>query len=82
MQVASLNTTKLLLAALDDDTSDSPPLSLVIHVGDLSYAQGFDAQWDEYFSQIEPIAKVGRMGGRMSRWMVGWIGWMDEWMGG
>lgn len=57
-QVASLNTTKLLLAALEHD--QQPALSLVVHVGDLSYAEGYDAKWDEYFSQIEPVAKVNK----------------------
>ncbi len=41
-QVASLNTTRLLLAALlqeDDSKGGQPPLSLVVQIGDLSYAQ-------------------------------------------
>lgn len=29
------------------DARQEPPLSLVLHIGDLSYARGYDAQWDE-----------------------------------
>lgn len=59
----SLNTTQLLLAALEghnnndnDSNNNDPPLSLVVQIGDLSYAEGFDAQWDGYFHQIQPVA--------------------------
>ena len=33
--------------ALGRDPRQEPPLSLVLHIGDLSYARGYDAQWDE-----------------------------------
>eukprot|EP00903_Cladosiphon_okamuranus_P008291 g7978.t1 len=35
-----------------------PQLGLVLHVGDLSYARGFDPQWDEFFEEIEPVASA------------------------
>jgi len=55
-QVASLNTTRLLMGALSP--SIHPPLSLVLHIGDLSYAKGYDYQWDEFLSQNQAIMKV------------------------
>uniref|UniRef100_A0A7R9UZ11 Purple acid phosphatase n=1 Tax=Chlamydomonas euryale TaxID=1486919 RepID=A0A7R9UZ11_9CHLO len=48
-QMASLNTTRLLAA-------DAPGYSLLIHNGDISYAEGFSTQWDNFFTQIEPVA--------------------------
>ncbi|KAM3571335.1 hypothetical protein VYU27_006628 [Nannochloropsis oceanica] len=56
-EVASLNTTRLLLRALSSSIS-RPPLSLVLHIGDLSYARGYDYQWDEFLAQNEDIMKV------------------------
>jgi len=59
--VASLNTTRLLLQALASSPSlppSRPPLSLVLHIGDLSYARGYDYQWDEFLAQNEDIMKV------------------------
>ena len=29
---------------------------VLLHVGDLSYATGFESEWDIFMSQIEPIA--------------------------
>ena len=49
---AALLTMKLLEAeALDEG------LHLVLHIGDISYARGYAAQWDEFMDQIESIAK-------------------------
>jgi hypothetical protein len=31
-------------------------IDLVLHVGDISYAVGYSAQWDEFLEQIKPIA--------------------------
>ncbi|CAM9341268.1 unnamed protein product [Ectocarpus sp. 12 AP-2014] len=41
-----------------------PQLGLVLHIGDLSYARGYDAQWDEYMDQIKHVASA-------VPWMVG-----------
>ncbi|KAL6601233.1 hypothetical protein ACP70R_044453 [Stipagrostis hirtigluma subsp. patula] len=35
---------------------DLPNYDAVFHIGDLSYANGFLAQWDQFAAQIEPIA--------------------------
>ncbi len=32
-------------------------LSLILHIGDLSYALGKDVLWDVFSAQIEPVAK-------------------------
>ncbi|CAM9414414.1 unnamed protein product [Laminaria digitata] len=47
-----------------DNAAPEPQLGLVLHIGDLSYARGYDAQWDEYMDQIEPVAS-------RVPWMVG-----------
>jgi hypothetical protein len=33
---------------------DLPNYDAVFHIGDLSYANGFLAQWDQFTAQIEP----------------------------
>ena len=35
-----------------------PPANLagVLHIGDISYAVGYASEWDEFMSQIEPVA--------------------------
>ncbi|XBI82468.1 hypothetical protein VPH35_091150 [Triticum aestivum] len=35
---------------------DLPNYDAVFHIGDLSYANGFLAQWDQFTAQIQPIA--------------------------
>uniref|UniRef100_J3MYZ8 Purple acid phosphatase n=1 Tax=Oryza brachyantha TaxID=4533 RepID=J3MYZ8_ORYBR len=35
---------------------DLPNYDAVFHIGDLSYANGFLAQWDQFTAQIEPVA--------------------------
>jgi hypothetical protein len=45
---------------------DLPNYDAVFHIGDLSYANGFLAQWDQFTAQIEPIAsKVPYMVARL-----------------
>ncbi|KAF8776696.1 hypothetical protein HU200_003424 [Digitaria exilis] len=48
---ASLNTTKQIINDLDN-------IDMVIHIGDLSYANGYLSQWDQFTAQIEPIAST------------------------
>ncbi|KAI3729256.1 hypothetical protein L6452_17909 [Arctium lappa] len=48
-QRGSLNTTKQLIEDLKN-------IDLVFHIGDISYANGYLSQWDQFTSQIEPIA--------------------------
>ncbi|XP_035836971.1 probable inactive purple acid phosphatase 1 isoform X2 [Helianthus annuus] len=48
-QRGSLNTTRQLVEDLKN-------IELVFHIGDLSYANGYLSQWDQFTSQIEPIA--------------------------
>jgi hypothetical protein len=45
----SLNTTKNVRKRLNN-------LDLILHIGDISYAVGYSAQWDEWLEQIHPIA--------------------------
>eukprot|EP00611_Tribonema_gayanum_P015184 TRINITY_DN269_c0_g1_i1.p1 TRINITY_DN269_c0_g1~~TRINITY_DN269_c0_g1_i1.p1 ORF type:complete len:651 (+),score=172.68 TRINITY_DN269_c0_g1_i1:194-2146(+) len=56
---ASLQTVSLLARMLDPPAAaPQPPLGLVLHIGDISYARGFDVQWDEFFDQIAPVATL------------------------
>nr|GME18307.1 probable inactive purple acid phosphatase 1 [Ipomoea batatas] len=48
-QPGSLNTTKQLI----DDLKN---IDIVFHIGDICYANGYISQWDQFTSQIEPIA--------------------------
>uniref|UniRef100_A0A0E0MNX4 Multifunctional fusion protein n=1 Tax=Oryza punctata TaxID=4537 RepID=A0A0E0MNX4_ORYPU len=48
---ASLYTTNQLIRELDS-------IDMVIHIGDLSYANGYLSQWDQFTAQIEPIAST------------------------
>ncbi|KAK8923706.1 putative inactive purple acid phosphatase 1 [Platanthera zijinensis] len=48
-QPGSLNTTYQLIKDLKN-------IDLVLHIGDLSYANGYISQWDQFTAQIEPIA--------------------------
>ncbi|KAI3699010.1 hypothetical protein L2E82_42979 [Cichorium intybus] len=48
-QHGSLNTTNQLIKDLKN-------IDLIFHIGDLSYANGYLSQWDQFTSQIEPIA--------------------------
>lgn len=50
-QFAALNTTKQLIKDLKN-------IDIVFHIGDLSYANGYISQWDQFTAQIEPIAST------------------------
>ncbi|KAJ0900295.1 putative phosphodiesterase I [Helianthus annuus] len=50
-QPGSLNTTKQLI-------DDMENIDIVFHIGDICYANGYLSQWDQFTSQIEPIASV------------------------
>ncbi|KAM4110397.1 hypothetical protein ACB094_03G192300 [Castanea mollissima] len=50
-QPASLNTTKQLIEDLNN-------IDIVFHIGDVVYAMGYIAQWDQFTAQIEPIAST------------------------
>lgn len=50
-QPGSLNTTDQLVKDLDN-------IDIVFHIGDLSYANGYISQWDQFTSQVEPIAST------------------------
>lgn len=57
-QPAALNTTDQLLKDLDD-------IDIVFHIGDITYANGYIAQWDQFTEQIEGItSRVPYMIGR------------------
>nr|QCQ29189.1 purple acid phosphatase [Camellia fraterna] len=50
-QRGSLNTTKQLIKDLKNT-------DIVFHIGDICYANGYLSQWDQFTSQIEPIAST------------------------
>ncbi|KAK6921908.1 Iron/zinc purple acid phosphatase-like C-terminal domain [Dillenia turbinata] len=50
-QPGALNTTKQIVRDLKD-------IDIVYHIGDLCYAKGYISQWDQFTSQIEPIAST------------------------
>ncbi|KAG2678540.1 hypothetical protein I3760_11G007400 [Carya illinoinensis] len=50
-QPGSLNTTDQLIKDLEN-------VDIVFHIGDITYANGYISQWDQFTSQVEPIAST------------------------
>uniref|UniRef100_M8D5H9 Putative inactive purple acid phosphatase 27 n=1 Tax=Aegilops tauschii TaxID=37682 RepID=M8D5H9_AEGTA len=50
-QPGSLNTTNQIIRDLKN-------IDMVLHIGDICYANGYLSQWDQFTSQIEPIAST------------------------
>ncbi|KAJ8774627.1 hypothetical protein K2173_017073 [Erythroxylum novogranatense] len=50
-QHGSLNTTKQLIQDLKN-------IDIVFHIGDITYANGYLSQWDQFTAQVEPIAST------------------------
>ena len=50
-QPGSLNTTDQLIKDLN-------AIDIVFHIGDITYANGYISQWDQFTSQVEPIAST------------------------
>jgi hypothetical protein len=50
-QLGSLNTTDRLIEDLKN-------IDIVFHIGDISYANGYISQWDQFTAQVEPIAST------------------------
>ncbi|KAL5815025.1 hypothetical protein ACOSQ3_025824 [Xanthoceras sorbifolium] len=50
-QPGSLNTTDQLIKDLKN-------IDIVFHIGDITYANGYLSQWDQFTSQVEPIAST------------------------
>lgn len=50
-QPGSLNTTDQLIR-------DIKNIDIVFHIGDITYANGYISQWDQFTSQVEPIASA------------------------
>ncbi|KAL1333786.1 hypothetical protein HN51_062649 [Arachis hypogaea] len=48
-QPGSLNTTDQLIKDLEN-------IDIVFHIGDMTYANGYISQWDQFTAQVEPIA--------------------------
>nr|AGT16010.1 hypothetical protein SHCRBa_246_L12_R_180 [Saccharum hybrid cultivar R570] len=48
---ASLNTTNQLIKDLKN-------IDVVLHIGDIAYANGYLSQWDQFTAQVEPIAST------------------------
>nr|POF22466.1 putative inactive purple acid phosphatase 27 [Quercus suber] len=51
LQPGSLNTTDQLIKDLDN-------IDILFHIGDITYANGYISQWDQFTSQVEPIAST------------------------
>lgn len=63
-QPGALNTTDQIIRDLNN-------IDIVFHIGDLSYANGYISQWDQFTSQVEPIAStVPYMVGRFVEWSL------------
>ena len=63
-QPGSLNTTNQIIRDLDN-------IDMVVHIGDICYANGYLSQWDQFTAQIEPIAStVPYMVGRAVQYEV------------
>ncbi|CAI9093360.1 OLC1v1028847C1 [Oldenlandia corymbosa var. corymbosa] len=50
-QPGALYTTDQLIKDLDN-------IDIVFHIGDITYANGYISQWDQFTSQVEPIAST------------------------
>ncbi|CAN4077464.1 unnamed protein product [Withania somnifera] len=50
-QPGSLNTTDQLINDLNN-------IDIVFHIGDITYANGYISQWDQFTAQVEPIAST------------------------
>ncbi|KAF3793539.1 Acid phosphatase [Nymphaea thermarum] len=50
-EYGALNTTDQLIKDLQN-------IDMVLHIGDISYADGYLSQWDQFTAQIEPIAST------------------------
>jgi len=50
-------TTLRALGAAADLPTLTGPADLILHLGDLSYATGYESEWDFFMGMIEPIAK-------------------------
>lgn len=50
-QPGSLNTTYQIIRDLEN-------IDMVVHIGDICYANGYLSQWDQFTAQIEPIAST------------------------
>ncbi|KAK7291552.1 hypothetical protein RIF29_06790 [Crotalaria pallida] len=48
-QPGSLNTTDQIIKDLEN-------IDIVFHIGDITYANGYLSQWDQFTAQVEPIA--------------------------
>jgi len=47
-----------IMAQLAHETASAgaPPTDLLLHIGDLAYATGYESEWDRFLAQIEPLA--------------------------
>ncbi|KAJ0972580.1 hypothetical protein J5N97_020539 [Dioscorea zingiberensis] len=50
-QPGSLNTTDQLIKDLNN-------IDIVFHIGDITYSNGYISQWDQFTSQVQPIAST------------------------
>lgn len=48
-QPGSLNTTDMIVKDLNN-------VDIVFHIGDITYANGYISQWDQFTAQVEPIS--------------------------
>jgi len=52
-ELGSFNTTRMVTEEVRESN-----VTMVLHIGDLSYAVGYGPEWDEFLTQIEPVAST------------------------
>jgi len=51
----SILTTRAIAKDLADGSIQLDKSALILHIGDISYARGYDTLWDQFFYQLSPI---------------------------
>lgn len=51
------HTMQWLSSSLSSAPAERAVADVVVHIGDLSYATGYESEWDRFMKQIEPIAR-------------------------
>jgi len=51
----SILTTRAIAKDLADGTIQLNKSAIILHIGDISYARGYDTLWDQFFYQLSPI---------------------------
>jgi hypothetical protein len=71
-QHGSINTTQQLIQDLEN-------IDMVFHIGDISYANGYLSQWDQFTAQVEPIASAVPY--MIARFLFYFMGYLKNYQG-